>query len=80
MFIAFAKNQEELNEFEGRLQTYVNTGFVVYEIYDNLEEDFVDSVIYSGDKASTKYLNDEFMKKARELGIETDLYDVEVAY
>lgn len=80
VFIAFAKDEDDIAEFERRLYTIINEGFVQYEIYDNLEEGAIEWAIYEGDKASTNYLEGEFMKKARELGIETNLYDVKVVY
>lgn len=80
VFIAFAKDKEEIAEFEKRLFTFIYEGFALYEIYDNLEEDAIEWAGYTGDKASTSYLEGEFMKKARELGIETNLYDVKVVY
>jgi hypothetical protein len=56
IYVIFTKNQEDLDLFGSLFQTYLNTGFWVYEVYDNEEEDYIDSFYYGdNDKEFEKW-------------------------
>lgn len=47
-YVVFAKTEEELSRFLSGLQQYINEGSLIYEVYDNLEDDYIDEFYLLG--------------------------------
>ena len=54
MFVVFTKEKKELDKYINAVDVYVNYGAVNYEVYDQLEEDYVDSIIECGNEEETQ--------------------------
>lgn len=73
-YVVFAKDEEELDRFITALEEYINYGSYVYEIYDNLEEEYLDDNFYTLGADVKKF--EEWKEKTKEkYGFEEDDFE-----
>ena len=69
IYVVFADSEEEIDEFVNELQKYINFGIEVWEVYDNLEDEFVYS--FSNIRVTQREIDEfeEFIKKEYDLDL-----------
>jgi acylphosphatase len=63
IYVVFANKEEDIQEFRSKFQNYINEGFWVYEVYDNEEEDYIDSFYYGNNDEEFKKWQKEMVEK-----------------
>jgi len=63
IYVIFTNKKEDLNTFASLFQTYINEGFWIFEVYDNKEEDYIESFYYAENYKELQKWQKEMVEK-----------------
>lgn len=63
IYVIFTNEEENLDLFASLFQTYINEGFWTYEVYDNEEEEYIESFYYTENYEELEKWQEEMVEK-----------------